>query len=58
MERVGIIERAFELARLSSSIDEVRQKLRREGYAGVEAHLAGPQIRRELKVRLNAGEQT
>jgi hypothetical protein len=56
MERVGIIERAFQLASGSESLKEVRQRLTREGYVSVEAHLSGAQIRRELKVRLNSEE--
>ena len=46
-----IIERAFELARSSASIDEVRTALRREGYSNVDAHLAGPTIKGDLKKR-------
>lgn len=26
---------------------------RREGYVGIEAHFAGPQLKRDLKARLN-----
>ena len=56
MERVGIIERAFQLASGSESLKEVRQRLTQEGYVSVDAHLSGAQIRRELKVRLNSEE--
>ena len=47
----NIIERAFELALSSATIDEVRNALRREGYANVDAHLAGPTIKADLKKR-------
>ena len=44
----GIIERAFQLARCSESVDHIRVKLRQEGYSSVEAHLAGRKIRYDL----------
>ncbi len=53
MEGVDIIERAFQLAADSGSVDEVKRKLRREGYFQVEAHLSGRQIRAEVAQRLN-----
>lgn len=53
MQGVGVIERAFKIAEQSRSIDEVRRKLVREGYSGVEAHLSGQQIKRDLNRRLN-----
>jgi len=37
MHAQNIIERAFELACSSATIDEVRHALRREGYANVDA---------------------
>jgi hypothetical protein len=51
MQAPDIIERAFELARNSASIDEVRNALRREGYSSVDAHLAGPTIKADLRKR-------
>jgi len=51
MQAMNIIERAFELARSSATIDEVRNALRREGYANVDAHLAGPSIKADLRKR-------
>ena len=45
----NIIERAFQLAPGSTSIDEIRKALRREGYSNVDAHLAGSSIKAELK---------
>jgi hypothetical protein len=53
MHSPGIIERAFELARCSANIEEVRIALRREGYSNVDAHLAGPTIKADLKQRFN-----
>lgn len=54
MHPPDIIERAFQLAHESSTIDEVRNALRREGYSNVDAHLAGPRIKADLKKRLVA----
>jgi len=47
----SIIERAFELARSGRchNVAEVSAKLKQERYESVEAHLAGPSIRRELR---------
>lgn len=46
--QVGIIERAFELARGLASVDEIRVQLRREGFSNVDAHLVGKKIRADL----------
>jgi len=51
MHSPDIIERAFELARASGTIEEVRNALRREGYSNVDAHLAGPTIKADLRKR-------
>jgi hypothetical protein len=47
----SIIERAFELARSGRchNVAEVSAKLKQERYESVEAHLAGPSIRKELR---------
>lgn len=45
----NIIERAFELARKSTTLAEVRCALRHEGYSNVEEHLAGPTIKADLR---------
>ena len=50
---MNIIERAFELAAESGSVEEVKRKLADEGYLQVHAHLAGKQIRHEVLDRLN-----
>lgn len=46
---LNIIERAYELARASESIDAIKKQLSSEGYTQVEAHLQGPKIRSDLK---------
>ena len=45
---IGIIERAFELALQSANVEEIRTKLRQEGYSNVDGHLMGRQIRADL----------
>ena len=50
---VGTVERAFQLARESTSLEEVRRKLISEGFANIDAHLQGS-LRRELKQLLNS----
>jgi tRNA G26 N,N-dimethylase Trm1 len=49
MHTQNIIERAFELAREATTIDDIRRTLRQEGYANVDAHLAGASIKADLK---------
>ena len=49
MDNPHIVERAFQLARASKSVDCIRKALREEGYSNVDAHLAGPSIRADLK---------
>ena len=44
----GIIERAFQLAELSANVEEIRNRLRKEGYSNVDGHLMGRQIRADL----------
>jgi len=51
MHTPNIIERAFQLAPGSSSIDEIRKTLRHEGYSNVDAHLGGGSIKADLKKR-------
>ncbi|GLR46825.1 hypothetical protein [Sphingomonas astaxanthinifaciens] len=51
MRTQNIIERAFQLATESRNIDEIRKALRHEGYANVDAHLAGASIKADLKKR-------
>jgi tRNA G26 N,N-dimethylase Trm1 len=54
MQTANIIERAFELARSSTSVEEVRKALRQEGYSNVDAHLAGASIKADLKKKFIA----
>lgn len=49
----NIIERAYQLAPESGSVEEVKRKLMREGYLNVHSHLSGHQIRHDLLKRLN-----
>ena len=49
MQTANIIERAFQLARGSTSIEEIRKTLRREGNSNVDAHLGGASIKADLK---------
>lgn len=49
MQTPNIIERAFQLARGTANVDEIRKTLRREGYSSVDAHLSGASIRAQLK---------
>ncbi|MEA3081686.1 MAG: hypothetical protein QOD54_1354 [Sphingomonadales bacterium] len=51
MQTANIIERAFQLACDSTSIDEIRRALRQEGYSNVDAHLSGASIKADLKKR-------
>jgi hypothetical protein len=51
MQTQNIIERAFQLAADSTSIEEIRKVLRREGYSNVDAHLEGASIKAQLKKR-------
>lgn len=50
---INVIERAYQLATESGSIEEIKKKLMREGYVNVHAHLGGRQIRHDLLERLN-----
>lgn len=49
MQTQNIIERAFQLARASDNLEEIRKTLRHEGYSNVDAHLAGASIKADLK---------
>lgn len=51
MHTLNIIERAFQLASESTSLEDIRKTLRGEGYSNVDAHLAGASIRADLKKR-------
>ena len=49
MNQPTIIERAFQLARDTASLDDIRKTLRKEGYSNVDAHIAGASIKADLK---------
>lgn len=49
MQSENLIERAFQLARSSTSFEEIRRMLRQEGYSNVDAHLAGGSIKADLE---------
>jgi len=49
MSRPTILERAFQLARAGASLDEIRARLRREGYEMVSEQLTGRVIVRQLR---------
>ncbi len=46
------VERAFQLAAECATVDEIRARLRSEGYSNVDAHLQGGSIRAELRKAL------
>lgn len=52
----GLVERAFELAPLSSTLSELRRKLIAKGYGYVDVHvhvhLSGRHIKTQLNERL------
>jgi hypothetical protein len=47
---LGTIERAFELAQSGhcATVDDIRRNLKGEGFAQVDAHLAGATVRKQL----------
>ena len=49
MQTQNIIERAFQLARGSRNLEEIRKTLRQEGYSNIDAHLGGASIKADLK---------
>jgi len=57
MSQANIIERAFEIAPECQSVVEVRNKLSREGYLQVDAHLCGWMIKTQIKQRLGPTER-
>lgn len=49
MKSPDIIERAFQLARYSTTIDEIRETLLSESYSNVDARLGSASIEADLK---------
>ena len=58
-KHTSIIERAFQPAPLCTSLEELRLRLKREGFEQIDAHLSGKQIRADLAkaFKLRAGPQ-
>ena len=48
-QSLDIIERAFQLATECGGVNEIKLKLKAEGYSNVDAHLEGRSIRSDLK---------
>lgn len=48
----GTVQRAFSLAPNCTTIDEIRSKLKHEGFDSVQEHLQGASIQRQLKLIL------
>lgn len=50
------LERAFEIARSGrcASVQKIRQQLRSEGFSGVESHLSGTTISKQLRALIKA----
>ncbi len=45
---LSTVERAFQLAEQCASVEEIRAKLKKEGYSNVDAHLGNSAIRSGL----------
>lgn len=47
----NVVERAFEIARDGSarSLEDIKRKLASEKFTGIDSHLAGPALRKQLK---------
>lgn len=56
MESKHVLERAFELARSGACRDlvELEEKLKREGFEQVYAHMKGPSVRKQLRALMVA----
>ena len=54
--RKTTLERALELARESScrDVEQIKRTLNAEGYSGVEQHLAGLSIRKQIRTTIAA----
>ena len=55
MEDVGIVERAFQLAKSGTCHDmfDLRGQLENEGYESVGQHLIGPTIKKQLLAHMS-----
>jgi hypothetical protein len=50
---VGTVQRAYELAPFCGTVEQIRIRLKREGYSMVEEHLSGTSIRSDLRKLLD-----
>jgi hypothetical protein len=48
-EEASVIERAFQLASECANLEDVKRKLKREGYFNVDAHFSGGSLKADLK---------
>jgi hypothetical protein len=53
VQGINVIERAFQIAAESGSVEEVKNKLSREGYLNVHRHLGGKHTRSQILERLD-----
>ncbi len=53
---IGTVQRAFDLADSGDfrTVQEIRDRLAKEGLADVDRHLTGPSIRRDLRRAIEA----
>jgi hypothetical protein len=53
---IGTVERAFQLARAGAchSVNDIRERLLREGYQNVLSHVSGMSIKKQLNAILAA----
>ncbi len=53
---IGTVQRAFDLADSGDfrTVQEIRDRLAKEGLADVDRHLTGPSIRRDLRRAIDA----
>ena len=58
-ETPALVDRAIELATSGTciSVNDIRQRLRREGYEGVGTELAGMEINRNLIALIHASRR-
>ena len=54
----NIFERAFELAPGCDTLDQLRMALKREGYANVDQHFQGRQIKAQVAGMLRGAVKT
>jgi hypothetical protein len=52
----GTVSRAFELAKSGTckNINDIRRRLKQEGYSAIDEHFSGPTMKRQLTILLKA----